>query len=216
MWDSRATGVKVPRLINSIIRAYDVRKYRRSSQYSSATDYAAAGVVAEKGEKTLKKLADEGMAPVPSTLVSGGIEAKGGICRDASLNLVTLRDIVTLAKKKTDKQDEVDKGKAREETLKLQRYLLGLALVSLTWFDGKTLNLRQGCQLVALPDKPMIRVCINADGKETDFQIDRELAQEYAKEAAKAFVVGADRPDETFDSKKAKDALKKKTVEEPE
>lgn len=134
MWDSRATGVKVPRLINSIIRGYDVFEYRRSAQYFSATDYKAAGVAAEKGEKGLKKLSDEGMAEVPATFGLGGIEAKGGIRRDASLNLVTLRDIVTIRKRKSGKQEEIDKEESRKESQKLQRYLLGLSLVSLTWF----------------------------------------------------------------------------------
>lgn len=214
MWDSRATGVKVPRLINSVIRAYDVFEYRRSAQYFSATDYEAAGVAAEKGEKALRKLADEGMAEVPATFGLGGIEAKGGICRDASLNLVTLRDIVTVVKK-SGKQGEIDQDRSREETLKLQRYLLGLALVSLTWFDGKTLNLRQGCQLVAVPGKPMTRLYINADGTEIDFQIDRDSAVKYAKQTAESFGVGEGR-EATFDSKKAKEALRKKSNNEEE
>lgn len=213
MWDSRETGVKVPRLINSIIRAYDVFEYRRSAQYFPAADYKAAGVAAESGEKGLKKLADGGMAEVPATFGLGGIEAKGGICRDASLNLVTLRDIVTIVKKKSGEKEEVDKQKSREESLKLQRYLLGLALVSLTWFDGKTLNLRQGCQLVAVPGKPMARLCVSADGTDTEFQIDRDSAVEYAKETAKVFGVGKAR-EARFDPKKAKDALKKKSSEE--
>jgi CRISPR-associated protein Csb1 len=213
MWDSRATGVKVPRLINSIIRAYDVLEYRRSAQYFPAADYEAAGVVAEKAEEGLKKLADEGMAEVPATFGLGGIEAKGGICRDASLNLVTLRDTVTIVKRNNGKQREIDKERSRDESLKLQRYLLGLALVSLTWFDGKTLNLRQGCQLVTHPDKPMTRMCINADGTETDFQIGKDTALEFAKKAAEEFGVGPDR-EAVFDPKKAKGALKKKKASE--
>ncbi len=214
MWDSRGTGVKVPRLINSIIRAYDVFEFKRSAQYFSATDYAAAGVAAEKGEKALKKLSDEGMAEVPATFTLGGIEAKGGICRESSLNLVSLRDIVTI-KKKSDKHEEIDKAKSRDETLKLQRYLLGLALVSLTWFDGKTFNLRQGCQLVGVPGKPMTRACINPDGTETGFEIDRDQAVVYAQKAAEAFGVVAGH-EASFNPQKAKDALKKKSSEEPE
>jgi CRISPR-associated protein Csb1 len=213
MWDSRATGVKVPRLVNSIIRAFDVFEHRRSAQFFPATDFEAAGVAAEKGEKGLRKLADEGMAEVPATFTIGGIEATGGICRDASLNLVTLRDIVAIVRKKTGKQVDIDKEKSREETEKLQRYILGLSLVAMTWFDGKTLNLRQGCQLVAEPGKPMTRVCIFPDGTEPDFEIDRDLAVEYAQRAAEAFVVGKSE-DATFDPKKAKEALKKKTTEE--
>jgi CRISPR-associated protein Csb1 len=213
MWDSRDTGVKVPRLISSIIRAYDVFEYRRSAQYFPAADYAAAGGAADSGEKGLKKLADQGMAEVPATFGLGGIEAKGGICRDASLNLVTLRDIVTIAKEESAGKKEIDKRRSREESLKLQRYLLGLALVSLTWFDGRTLNLRQGCQLVAVAGKPMTRLCVNANGTDKEFQIDRDVAVEYARETARAF--GVEKvPEARFDPKEAKNALKKKASEE--
>ena len=66
------------------------------------------------------------MAEVPATFGLGGIEAKGGVRRDASLNLVTLRDIATIVKREGGKQQEIDKGKSREETQKLQRYLSAL------------------------------------------------------------------------------------------
>jgi CRISPR-associated protein Csb1 len=214
MWDSRGTGVKVPRLFNSIIRAFDVLEFRRSAQYFPAIDYAAAGVAAKKGEKELKKLADQGMAEVPATFTLGGIEARGGICREACVNLVTLRDIVALVKKK-DKQGEIDKEESKKETLKLQRYLLGLALVSLTWFDGKTLNLRQGCQLVSVPERPMSRLVIKADGTESAFQVDRDSAIEYAKKTAEQFGVGENKK-ASFEPDKAKKALKKQISEEAE
>lgn len=209
MWDSRATGVKVPRLMTSIIRAYDVFEYKRSAQFFAATDFDAAGVVAERGEKGLKKLADAGMADVPATFGLGGISAKE-IRREASLNLVTLRDTVAIVPEA--KQGAINKKVSREETEKLQRYLLGLALVALTWFDGKCLNLRQGCQLVNVLDHPQKRMAIHADGRETEFPIDRDTAIQYAKEVARAFVVGQDR-EAKFDPKKAKEALKKITEE---
>jgi CRISPR-associated protein Csb1 len=198
MWDSRESGAKVPRLINSIIRAYDVLEHRRSSQFNAAIDFEAAGVVPDKKEK---KLSEVGMDGAPATFQHGGIEARGGICRDASLNLCTLRDIGS-----TDK----------DKTIALQRYILGLSLVALTYFDGKTLNLRQGCQLVAIPEKPMARTLINADGSETPFEVDRDTALAYAEAAAKAFVIGDDRNDAKFDSKLAKAALKKTKKDEEE
>lgn len=198
MWDSRESGVKVPRLINSIIHAYDVLEHRRSSQFNAAIDFEAAGVVPDKKEK---KLSEVGMDGALATFQHGGIEARGGICRDASLNLCTLRDIGS-----TDK----------EQTLALQRYILGLSLVALTYFDGKTLNLRQGCQLVAIPEKPMTRTFVNADGSETPFEVDRDSALAYAEVAAKEFVVGDDRDDAKFDPKLAKAALKKTKKDEEE
>jgi CRISPR-associated protein Csb1 len=188
MWDSQKTGVKVPRLVNSIIRALDVREYRRSSQFNPAMDFEAAGVTTEKGDK---KLSEVGMDGAPSSFQHGGIEALGGICRDASLNLCTLRDIVS-----------------SEGTEKLQRYLLGLSLIAITYFDGMTLNLRQGCQLVAVPDKPVTRITVNPDGTEKDFEIDRTSAIEYAVAAAADFRIGPDRTDVTFDVKAAKAARK--------
>ena len=198
MWDSRESGVKVPRLINSIIRAYDVLEHRRSSQFNAAIDFEAADVVPEKKEK---KLSEVGMDGAPATFQHGGIEARGGIRRDASLNLCTLRDIVS-----TDE----------EQTLALQRYILGLSLVALTYFDGKALNLRQGCQLVAIPEKSMTRTFVNADGSETPFEVDRDSALVYAEAAAKEFVIGEDRDDARFDPKLAKAALKKTKKDEEE
>jgi CRISPR-associated protein Csb1 len=196
MWDSRESGVKVPRLLSSIIRAYDVLEYRRSSQFNAALDYEAAGVVPGKGDK---KLSEIGMDGAPATFQHGGIEARGGICRDASLNLCTLRSIASTSP---------------NETLTLQRYVLGLALVAITYFDGKTLNLRQGCQLVAVPNKPMTRIMINADGTEGPFEIDRDSAVAYASAVAEAFGVGNDHTDVRFDPKLAKTALKKSKKDE--
>lgn len=191
MWDSQATGVKIPRLINSIIRAYDVREYRRSSQFNPAMDFDAAGVTTDKGDV---RLSEVGMDGAPSTFQLGGIEAMGGICREASLNLCTLRDI---------------ESTSAEETRKLQRYILGLCFVAITYLDGKVLNLRQGCQLVAVPGKPMERMAINADGTEKAFVIDAKSALTYASKAAADFGVGPDRIDVTFDTKAAKAARKK-------
>ena len=191
MWDSRESGVKVPRLLNSIIRAYDVLEHRRSSQFNAALDFEAAGVVPGKGDK---KLSEVGMDGAPATFQHGGIEARGGICRDASLNLCTLRGI---------------RGADEKQTEALQRYILGLSLVALTYFDGKIFNLRQGCQLVAIPEKPMTRTFINSDGTETSFEDNVEAVLAYAAAAAAAFGVGNDRADEKFDPKLAKAALKK-------
>jgi CRISPR-associated protein Csb1 len=197
MWDSQASGVKIPRLINSIIRAYDVREYRRCSQFNPAMDFEGAGVTTDKGDV---RLSEVGMDGAPSTFQLGGIEAMGGICREASLNLCTLRDIASTSP---------------EETLKLQRYILGLCLVAITYLDGKVLNLRQGCQLVAVPEKPMERKAINSDGTETAFVIDAKSALTYATKTAADFGIGPDRKDVTFDPKAAKAARKKVKAAKP-
>jgi CRISPR-associated protein Csb1 len=135
------------------------------------------------------------MAEVPAVFALGGVRAMGGICRDASLNLCTLRDIKTASD---------------DQAAKLRRYLLGLSLVAMTYFDGKTFNLRQGCQLVIDPQKPMSRKLVNADGTETDFEITRDVAIDYAKAVANEFGVNTTPRDVDFDPKLAKASLKKK------
>lgn len=190
MWDSQATGVKVPRLVTSIIRAYDVREYRRSSQFNPATDFEAAGVTTDRGDRKLSEL---GMDGAPSTFQHGGVEALGGICRHASLNLCTLRDLEAVPS---------------SETRKLQRYILGLSLVAITYFDGATMNLRQGCQLVAEKERTLQRKCVNSDGSESEFSIDKRTALSYAAFVANDFGVGEDRVDAVFEPKTAKAARK--------
>ncbi len=183
-WDSRATGAKIPRLVTSIIRAYDVDEVSRRAQYFPAVpSYVEAGV----GKDAVKKLSEHGMAEVPVAAGPGGVVPRSGIVREAALNLATLRDIST-----TDAQ----------ETTKLQRYILGLALVAITYFDGRTLNLRQGCHLVAVPNESMTRTIIMADGTEEEFDITREEAIAFAMAAAEAFGVGPDRQTD-FDPKRA-------------
>lgn len=128
VWDSRGTGVKVPRLINSIIRAFNVQTIKRSAQYSPPIKYEQEGMVPAGIEG---KPADHGLADVPSSHKIGGVQVFGEIRRDFTLNLELLRDI---------------KGANDDETKKLQRYVLGLALLAFT-ATQKT-YLRQGCQLL--------------------------------------------------------------------
>jgi len=92
VWDSRDTQAKLPRLIASTIRAFDVRPLTRSAQYIPATDYIANGLLAEPADKTTKDAyAERGFVHVPSSGSHGGIIATGDIRRDASLHLAALR-----------------------------------------------------------------------------------------------------------------------------
>jgi CRISPR-associated protein Csb1 len=194
-WDSRASGAKIPRLLNSIIRAHDARPLRRSAQYVPAIpDYVEAGV----SDAAVKSLSEHGMAAVPATHQLGGVIARGGIARTASLNLSSLRALST---------------PDPNEALTLRRYVLGLALVALTYFDGRTLDLRQGCQLVADPDRAMERSLIYADGREKAFPITHTEAIEYAVATAEAFGVGGPLEgsfEPELAHKTAKDSKKKK------
>ncbi len=191
-WDSRATQVKLPRVVASTIRAFDVRQLRRSAQYNPPKDYVQDGAVADPGDEKAKKdrYSEEGMLDVPATFTHGGVIAEGGVRREATLNLATVRDIRA--------------GGDPEAARALQRYVLGLALVAVTHLDGKSLSLRQGCQLVG--GGPAERKVVNADGSETAFELTAADAVAYATAAAKAFGVGEDRA-VAFDAKGANAAL---------
>lgn len=128
VWDSRGTGVKVPRLINSIIRAFNVAQLKRSAQYSPPIKYEQEGLIPAGLDG---KPADHGLADVPSSHKIGGVHVHGDIRRDFSLNLSLLRTL---------------KGVDAAETQRLQRYVLGLSLIALTSNTESTL--RQGCTLV--------------------------------------------------------------------
>jgi len=132
-WDSRATQAKFPRIVRSIIRAYNVKPLKRSAQYSTI-----AGEIIEGGDvevTTSGSKAELGLAHVPAVSTHGGVQAFE-IRRQAALNLSALRAL--------------DGPLGGEVTLRLRRYILGLALVSFT--ARADLYLREGCQLVLDPD----------------------------------------------------------------
>ena len=47
VWDSRDTQAKFPRVVQSVIRAWDVSALKRSAQFTPALDYAALDVFSE-------------------------------------------------------------------------------------------------------------------------------------------------------------------------
>src|SRR5690606_10354355 len=96
VWDSRDTQAKLPRLVQGVIRAWDVDELTRSAQYTPPVDYAALNVFSEedkqKSENNPKSaIAQRGFVPVPATGAKGGVVARGPILRDLTLNLVALR-----------------------------------------------------------------------------------------------------------------------------
>jgi CRISPR-associated protein Csb1 len=134
VWDSRDTQAKLPRIVQSVIRAWDVDKLTRSAQYSPPVDYSKMDVFSEdekmKSEGNAKSpLAQRGFVAVPATGAAGGVVARGPIIRDVTINLVALRRL-----------------NGAQNTDALRRYVLGLCLVAATEpLDG---FLRQGCLLV--------------------------------------------------------------------
>ena len=165
VWDSRGSGVKVPRLINSIIRAFNVSQLKRSAQYSPPIKYEQEGLIPSGLEG---KPADHGLADVPSTHKIGGVQINGEIRRDFSLNLSILRAL---------------KGTDVDETKKLQRYVLGLALIALTSTQESTL--RQGCQL--LPKNKPVWKQFFANGNDGEWVPENLKIPEFAAAAARDF-----------------------------
>lgn len=151
VWDSRGgTGEKRPRLVRSIIRAWDVEILHSAAQFNSVWKALSEEQkqALEKEAKAKKiRLSVKGFADAPATFrtdkyqfingapnpearVLGGVLAKGAIERDVTINLVALRGI---------------RGNDATETKEVQKYLLGLALLAAT--ADLELFLREGCLL---------------------------------------------------------------------
>lgn len=174
VWDSRDTQAKLPRLVSSTIRAFDVKRLKRSAQYNPSTDYIGHKLLEDTTDKKLKDAyAERGFVHVPATGSHGGVIASGEIRRDATLSLAALRLLSA--------------GKDADKTLSLRRYILGLSLVALT-SNGST-YLRQGCNLVP-SEKPRVFNLVHADGTRTAQTLSHAEAIKFATAAATAFVVG--------------------------
>jgi len=201
VWDSRDTQAKLPRLIASTIRAYNVCKLTRSAVYSAPVDYVKEGVLSEedaaKAEGQAKNpLSSTGFVNALANSTHGGVIAEGGIHRDATLALSALK----LLKADND-----------ENTRKLRRYILGLALVAFTRLPLG--YYRQGTILVLATDGkgnslPRKFDEVAFDGKRTDAsaKITAEITLAYAQATAADFGVANGR-EVAFDDKKAKEAI---------
>lgn len=189
VWDSRDTQVKLPRVIASTIRAYNVRKLTRSAQFNPATEFVKDNLLDEPTDKATKDAyAERGFIHVPASASHGGVIATGGVRRDATLGLAALRLLTA--------------GNDAQKTLALRRYILGLALVAFT--HNPSGYLRQGCLLVLDPSKAKDRefVEVYPTGERKPATITHESALKYATAAMDAFGVG---PSKTlpFDKERA-------------
>jgi len=197
-WDSRATQAKLPRIVRSVIRAYNVKELHRSAQYSTI-----AGDILEDGDAevtTTGPKAELGLAHVPAVKTHGGIEVYGGIRRDAMINLVALRSLGVTAKENERPEDKA------ERELQLRRYILGLALVALT--EPQEGFLREGCHLVPDETQPADWSLVKHDGTKDDPPaLNQVSVKSFADEAAGAFVVAQGPITATFDQTLANDVL---------
>jgi CRISPR-associated protein Csb1 len=184
VWDSRDTQAKLPRLVASTIRAFNVRKLTRSAQYVPAAEYINQGLLddPEKDKKLKDAYAERGFIHVPASGSHGGVIAAGGVRRDATLSLAALRLLAVRDDSGTVSEDD---------TRKLRRYILGLALTALT--APQSAYLRQGCNLVPDPDRPREFKLVHADGRREDLALSHDDALAFAKSAAQAFRVGEGR-----------------------
>jgi CRISPR-associated protein Csb1 len=194
-WDSRDTQAKLPRVVQSVIRAWDVDPIHRSAQYVPPVDYAALDVFSEEEKrkaegKESSDLAQRGFVHVPAVNAHGGIVARGPIYRDVTVNLVALRQIGG------------DNGAA------LRSYILGLALVAAV--EPQDGFLRQGCLLTLDPDSPSSWVVVARRGERASVRLDEKTVRGYAEKTAAAYGVGPDRRG-TFSKARAKADLKKKS-----
>lgn len=174
VWDSRGNQQKRPRLINAVIRSWDVQRLRRAATYIPPVDYAELEVFGEQekakaARNSKSPLAQRGFVHNPAEDVGGGIVVHGGTFRDVTVNLVALRTL------------DGPNGSA------LRRYILGLTLVAATAsLDG---FLRQGCLLVPDPDFSVSWSQVTRMGERKTIALTSDVAFDYAQGAAKDFGV---------------------------
>jgi len=190
VWDSRDTQAKLPRIVQSVIRAWDVDELKRYAQYNPPIDYAALDVFSEedkaKAEGDPKSpLAKRGFVHVPSGKAPGGVVCRGRIERQITINLLALRRL---------------NAASEDETKKLRAYVLGLALVAASApLDG---FLRQGCLLVADDQETCQWKAVYPDGSRVAVDLTHGVARNYAESGARSFGVVAART-VSFDKERA-------------
>lgn len=216
-WDSRpnTTMYKFGRMLSSTIRATNVAVVKRSAQFNPAFDPTLLGLADElpegeteaqdssgkaaDGKDPLSKL---GLRAAPAVSTHGGVRVFGRIVRRTQINLVRLRALAVT------KGGEI--GEA--ETLKLRRYILGLALVAAR--VQTNYDLREGCLLRCLQTQGQL---VYSNNESEPFEWEHGDVYAYAKEAAREFGVGSPRQ-VRFDAKAAREgveAVKKAAKEKP-
>lgn len=219
VWDSRGeTGEKRPRLVRSIIRAWDVEPLHAAAQFNSVwklLDEKQRKELEDEAKAKKTNLSEKGLADAPATFrktrvpqyrdgspnpearVLGGVLVKGRIEREVTVNLLALRGL---------------RGADEAETAAIRKYLLGLSLVAAT--ADIELFLREGC-LLRYADNGDVWYEVPRRGEPTPVSLNAETVRNYAMEAAEHF-----RPrwpkklEHEFDLDEAKKLLAKKTAEE--
>lgn len=223
-WDSRGeSGEKHPRLVRSIIRAWDVQPLHAAAQFNSvwkSLDDEQQAALRKEAKAKSTKLSEKGLAdapaifrnlnkkipeykdgsPNPEARVQGGVLVLDRIEREVTINLVALRRL---------------RGANPEATSRIRRYLLSLSLLAAT--TDIDLFLREGCHL-RFTNNDSWNV-IPRRGDPTPVDLTSEDAQKvlltYAKDAVKPFVDSwPKKMSYKFDLAEAKKLLAKKPQEE--
>ena len=200
VWDSRGeSNEKRPRLVRSVIRAWDVEVLNAAAQFNSVwkalTDSDRTALKAE-AKKQKVKLSNVGFADAPATFrkvsdgygrnvretkdgqpnpdrrVLGGVLVNGRIERDVVVNLIALRSL---------------RGTTANETKEVRRYVLALTLIAAT--ADMDLFLREGCLLRYAGDDQWTEVPRRGEPKQIELasdEVQRALLA-YAHEAAASF-----------------------------
>jgi CRISPR-associated protein Csb1 len=221
VWDSRGSSEKRPRLVRSIIRAWDVEVLHTAAQFNSVwkelDEKDRDELTKESAKKGKPKLSVVGLhdapavfrdtkasqyfqgAPNPEARVLGGVLVHGEIERTVTINLVALRGL------------QGSDGPEGMETKAMRTYLLSLALMAAT--KEMDLFLREGCHLrYADNDKWSV---VPRRGEVTDVTLDPKVFKNAAEEGAKHF--RAKWPKEmnyTFNVAEAKNLLTAKEEDE--
>ncbi len=190
VWDSRGTSAeKRPRLVRSVIRAWDVDELHAAAQFNSVWKE-----LSETQQKELSKeaksakvdLSTVGFAdspavfrktkvrqwledrPNPAARVLGGVLVRGDILRDVTINLTALRGL---------------RAKDENRTRELRRYLLSLALYAAS--ADMDLYLREGCHLRIAEETAWREV--PRRGEPTHLEMSFEDVARFAQQAAGPF-----------------------------
>lgn len=227
VWDSRGdSGEKRPRLVRSIIRAWDVETLHAAAQFTSiwkALSDEQQNELKKEAKAKKKDLSTKGLADAPATFrkvgtnaakympefregtpnperrVLGGVLVKGGIDREVTVNLIALRGL---------------RGTTPQETSHIRKYLLGLSLLAAT--ADIDLFLREGCHLRYAGEDEWYQVPRRGEPERVDLSSRKALTMigTYASDAVKHFKPQwPSRLDYEFDLKEAKKLLAKKDEE---
>lgn len=192
VWDSRGIGEKRPRLVRSVIRAWDVDLLHTASQYNSIwkqLDEEQRSQLDAEAKAKKVKLSERGFADAPSIFrkvekmsdfrdgspnlekrVLGGVMVRDRIEREVTINLVALRGL---------------RGANAEETESIRKYLLGLSLVAAT--ADIDMFLREGCNLRYTGEDEWYEIPRRGDPNLTDLSKATDLIKKYTIEAHESF-----------------------------